>query len=207
MLLDWTTFKAFFISRSANPQYIETASKYFIYAFYGNVSCSCELSKSPSDTTDLNDWETNYKTISNSVVPQQQIAPFSSKKIATGGTIKSLFARNTGKRFNVVANTTTPCSYVSTYAWVKMTGVECIGGEIGDYAELKVFDTPAGTYSGVPNLLLNQFGYELNVAPDYYKRESPFDADVYQGMVLTIYYYSISDKQIGINYIMNEVKS
>lgn len=207
MLLDWTTFKSFFISRSANPHYIDAATKYFIYAAHGSMSCSCELDKNPSDTTDLIDWETNYRPIANSVVPQQQIAPFASKKIATGGTTKNLFARNTGKRFQVVADTTTSCPYTATYPWVKMTGIECIGGEIGDYAELRVYDTPTGTYSGVPNLQLNQFGYELNIAPGYYKRESPFDADVYQGMVLTVSYFSISYKQIGLNYIMNEVKS
>jgi len=76
-----------------------------------------------------------------------------------------------------------------------------------DTAELRVYDNASGTYSGFPNALLNQFGYTLNMAKDYYARTSPFDADLYQGMVLKLTYVSISNKRIGINIIMNEVKS
>jgi hypothetical protein len=205
--LDWAAFKSFFITYSANPQYIEGSEKYYIFAFYGHLEVSCELIKSPSDTTDLTDWETNYKPISNKVVPTVTLSPFAAKKIAVGGTVKNLFARNTGKRFSVSSGVTTECNYTATFPYVKMIGLECIGGEVGDYAELRVYDTASGTYSGVPNALLNQFGYELNIAKDYYKRESPFDSDVYAGMVLKITYYSVSNKTIGINYLMNEVKT
>ena len=204
--LEWSDFKSFFIARSSNPQYIETSEKYYIYASYGRIDVTCELSKDPSDVTDLNDWVNNYKTISNNVVPMSMLSPFAAKKLAIGGTIKNLFARNTGKQFAVTTGSN-DLVYTATFPWVKMIGLECIGCEIGDYAELRVYDTPAGTYSGVANALLNQFGYTLNMAKDYYSRVSPFDADVYIGMVLKITYTSISNKTIGINYLMNEVKT
>jgi hypothetical protein len=207
VILDWTAFKSFFITRSANPQYIETSTKYYIYAFDGRLDVRCELIKDPSDTTDLNDWVNNYKSIANAVVPFTYQSPFSSKKLAVGGSVKNLFARNTGKRFTLTASTTTECVYTATFPWVKMTGIECIGGEVGDYADLKVYDTPTGTYSGVPNLQLNQFGYEVNIAPGLYSRSSSFDSDLYVGMIIKLFYYSISNKTVGINFLMNEVKS
>jgi hypothetical protein len=204
--LEWTDFKTFFITHSANPQYIENSEKYFLFAFYGRLEVTCELLKDPTDTTDLNDWVNNYKANANSIVPISYDLPFSAKKLAIGGAIKNLFARNTGKQFSVTTGSN-DLLYTATFPWVKMIGLECIGAEIGDYAELRVYDTPAGTYSGVANALLNQFGYTLNMAKDYYTRSSPFDADVYQGMILKITYTSVSNKTIGINYLMNEVKS
>lgn len=204
--LDWTDFKSFCIAHSANPQFIETLQKYYIFASYSLLDVSCDLSKDPSDTTDLNDWETNWKPTANSVTPTTQLAPFASKKITIGANVKNLFARNTGKQY-LVGIGSNELSYTATYPWVKMTGIECIGADILDHAELRVYDSPAGTYSGVPNALLNQFGYTLNIAPIYYQRTSPFDADLYAGMVLKITYISISIKTIGINFLMNEVKT
>jgi hypothetical protein len=156
------------------------------------------------------DFETNFKPAGN-VRPSQfvsvQVEPaFSAKTLLVNGVKKNLFARNTGKQFGVTTGAN-DLSYTATFAWVKMIGLECIGAEIGDYAELRVYDSPAGTYSGVPNAMLNQFGYTLNLAKDYYVRTSPFDSDVYAGMVLKVTYNSVSDKTIGINYLMNEVKS
>jgi len=72
---------------------------------------------------------------------------------------------------------------------------------------MKVYDTATGTYSGVPNYMLNQFAYSVNIAKDYYVRLSQFDADLYTGMIIQFTYNSVSDKTIGFNLIMNEVKS
>lgn len=131
---------------------------------------------------------------------------FTSKTITTSdGSIKKLHARNTGFQQALIVGTNV-FSYTAIYPWVKMIGVEIINCEALDIGEFKVFDTPAGTYSGVPNLLLNQFGYTLNLPKDFYSRSSPFDADLYQGMKLEFTYVSISAKTIGINMIMNEVK-
>lgn len=131
---------------------------------------------------------------------------FGAKTFLSGAVTKRLFARNTGKPFAVTTGSN-DLSYTATYAWAKITGLECIGAEIGDYAELRVYDNASGTYSGVPNALLNQFGYTLYMAKDYYIRTSQFDSDIYAGMVLKITYNSISDKNIYINYLMNEAKT
>jgi len=131
---------------------------------------------------------------------------FGAKTFLLGSTVKKLFARNTGKPFAVTTGSN-ELSYTATYPWAKITGVECIGAEIGDYADLRVYDNSSGTYSGVANALLNQFGYTIYLAKDYYRRDSKFDSDIYVGMVLKITYNSISNKNVYINYLMDEAKT
>jgi hypothetical protein len=127
---------------------------------------------------------------------------FSSKTIGA----KKLFARNTGIQIAVVQGSNT-INYTATYPHAKVNGVQVINCEALDTAEMKVYDTAQGTYSGVPNALLNQFGYTLNLPKDFYQRESRFDADLYQGMKIEFTYVSLSAKTVGINILMDEVKS
>lgn len=137
----------------------------------------------------------------------QTIPAFGAKTfIHTDGTLKKLYARNTGIQ-QVLAVGANTISYTLTYPWVKIIGVEVINAEALDYVDLKVKDTAAGTYSGVANYVLNQFAYSHNIPKDYYIRMAQFDADIYVGMVIEISYHSVSAKTVGINLIMNEVKS
>lgn len=131
---------------------------------------------------------------------------FSSKTITVNGVTKKLYARNTGFQVTLTAGSNT-VTYTATYPWVKLIGVEVIGAETLDYVDMKVYDNSSGTYSGVPNYMLNQFAYSVNIPKDYYIRLSQFDADMYINMVVEFTYHSVSDKTIGINLIMNEVKS
>jgi len=139
-------------------------------------------------------------------VSVSSIPPFGAKSQVIGGVLKKFYARNTGLQYDLTTGSN-DINFTIPFPWVKIIGIECIGGEILDTAELRVYDNALGTYSGVPDALLNQFGYTLNMAKDYYARSSPFDADLYQGMILKITYVSISDKRVGMNIIMNEVKS
>lgn len=136
----------------------------------------------------------------------QSSPAFGAKTFLANGVTKKLYARNTGVQQALTAGSNV-ISYTLTYPWVKIIGVEVINAEALDYVDLKVKDTAAGTYSGVPNYTLNQFAYAHNVPKDYYIRMAQFDADIYVGMVLEITYYSISAKTVGINWIMNEVKT
>lgn len=128
---------------------------------------------------------------------------YSNKTLPDG---KKLYARNTGKQFSVSAGSNV-LTYTATYAHAKLVGVEVINAEALDYVDLKVRDTASGTYSGYPNVVLNQFAYTHNIPKDYYIRLSRFDADLYVNMVIEITYNSVSAKTIGINFIMDEVKT
>ncbi len=138
----------------------------------------------------------------------QATPPFGSKTLTTSdGVTHSLFARFTGIQA-VVSNGVNTVTYTATYPWVKMLGIEVVNATALDTADLQVYDTAAGTYSGVPNALLNQFAYNINVAPNYYNRMAQFDADLYAGMVVTITYTSVAvlPRTVGFNLLMNEVK-
>jgi hypothetical protein len=139
-------------------------------------------------------------------VAVQAVAPFGSKTVVVDGATKKLFARNCGAQFNVGVGTTV-CTYTIPFPWVKMIGIEIINSEALDTATLKVLDTVGGTYTGVANYVLNQFAWVMNLPKDFYARTAAFDADLRSGMQIQITYVSVTAKIIGINFILNEVKS
>lgn len=132
--------------------------------------------------------------------------PYGSKTIVVNGATKRLFARFTGVQFAVAQGSNT-LTYTATYAWAKLLGVEVVNSEALDTADLKVYDTAQGTYSGHANALLNQFSYTLNMPKDFYQRMAQFDADLYAGMIIQITYVSQSAKTIGLNLLLDEVKT
>lgn len=128
--------------------------------------------------------------------------PFAAKTYGS----KKLYKRVVGIQQAVALGVDTTFTWVCTFPWVKFMAVEIMGGETGDTCSFFVLDTSAGTYSGVPNAPLNQFGFTANVAKDFYEQRSEFDADIYQGLQIQMVYHSKSDKIIGVNFVMNELK-
>lgn len=129
------------------------------------------------------------------------IPSFSAKNVGT----KKLFARNTGMQETLTAGSNI-VTFPITFPWVKITGMEIVGCEALDTVSMRVFDTATGTYSAVPNYMLNQFGFTINLPAGYYERTSTFDADLYQGMTIQLTYTSASAKRIGVNFIIVEMK-
>jgi hypothetical protein len=197
ILTTWTALKSLSISKNIGFQYIDEDRMYRVFLPDVNIIFGAEVLKG---TDDCIDFETNYKSLSNRNVSQLS-TPFASKIFGN----KKLFARNTGIQAALTAGSN-EITYTCNYPWVKIVGLEAINGEALDKAELRVYDSSAGTYSGVPNALLNQFGFNLNIAPNYYIRTSSFDADLYLNMVLKITYISVSNKTVGINILMDELK-
>lgn len=130
-----------------------------------------------------------------------EMNPFAAKTIAD----KSIFKRAVGKRYSLSSGTNT-LVYVVDFVSCKMTGLELIGGEAGDYVDLRILDTAAGTVSTIPNYPLNQFGFEVNIAAGHHREDSNYDADLFVGLQVEVTYESISAKDVGINYILHEVK-
>lgn len=195
----WSEIKRIADSKNLPLQWIQVGSNYYIALIDGPFIIDCMLPIGAGDA-DTTVFEATYKTVGNKRV--DVVAPaFASKLIGT----KKLYARNTGfqQALSIGANTIT---YTASIPWVKITGVQVVNCEALDYVDFKVYDSSTGTYSGVPNYLLNQFGFSVNLPKDFYDRQSPFDADLYAGMVLKIEYNSVSAKTVGINLIMSEVK-
>ena len=193
----WAEIKRHAAEKEMPIQWAEVADRLYVRIIDGGFSLYSILDPSSADATEFN---TSYKPAIGKRVESVN-APFASKTTGT----KKIFARTTGLQFALSAGSNT-FSYTATLPWAKITGVEVIGAETLDYVDFKVRDSASGSYSGVPNYMLNQFGFAVNVPKDYYKREATFDADLYQGMVLEFIYNSVSVKSIGINLIMVEVK-
>lgn len=207
----WTQWKSMQITKNLVYQHEETPDMYTIWGYDGPEAIITYIWKGfvpqaiidagysqAQNDSDLSDWEVNYKPLSNRAI--NGIPAFAAKNIGS----KRLFKRVHG----ISASVSAQSEHIFTipYNWAKITGVEIIGGEVGDKASFLVLDTPTGSYSGQPNYPLNQFGFNVNIAPDYYEHKSEFDADLYLLMQIKIIYDSVSVKTIGINFILNEVK-
>lgn len=64
MKVDWTTIKDFTDNQKAVMRYVETSSNYYLIAADAYFKLECELDK-VVDTTDISDFETNYKANAN----------------------------------------------------------------------------------------------------------------------------------------------
>ena len=203
----WSDFKSL-ITDKAKLRFIDRGTDYKLDYCDQGGNFECYLLKDSG--SDQSDFESNYKSYANKKitgsVSVDTVPPFGSKTIIINGVTKKLFARFTGiqQALSIGANT---IDYTTTYPWAKIVGLEIINGEALDAVDLKVYDTAAGTYSGVPNYMLNQFAYTMNVGSGFYEKVAQFDADIYQGMILRFTYNSISEKTVGFNLLINEVKS
>lgn len=210
MELSWADFKTFVTTRALSIQWVVAGPNYFMKAFDNIFSFECLLPTDNTLSADTVDFETNFKAAGNvkplQTVSVQSAPPFGAKSQVISGVLKKFYARNTGLQQDLTVGSN-EIVYTISYPWVKIIGIEVINSEALDTAELRVYDNPSGTYSGVPNAMLNQFGYTLNMSAGFYARNSPFDADLYAGMVLKVTYVSVSAKRIGMNIILNEVKN
>jgi len=126
---------------------------------------------------------------------------FASKKVGT----KKLYTRATGKSFALVVGSNT-LDFLIPYNEMKFTGIEIDGGKIGERVNLKILDTATGTISGVPNYMLNQFGFDVNLPDGFYSRESQYDADLIKDLVIRIELTAVEARNIGVNYLIHELK-
>lgn len=120
-----------------------------------------------------------------------------------------LFFRGQGVKQNCLANSTTNITFVVPYTKAKLNGIEILYGQDRDLCQFKVLDSTTGTYTGVANYLLNQFGYDWNVDSNAMKEILPYDADVFYGMQLVVEYTNNgnSDVEVGVNFYLHEDKS
>lgn len=118
---------------------------------------------------------------------------------------KKLYKRIHGKTFNVNQGSNT-ILYTIPYDIVKISGLHIVNCEALDMCNFKVLDSENGKITTVPNYQLNQFGFDVVLPKDFYSYESEYPSDIVKDLQIKIEYVSISNKTIGINFIMNEVK-
>ena len=131
-------------------------------------------------------------------------SPFADKVLSNG---KKLYTRVHGVSAEV-SGAPDNITFTVPYTACKLTGIEIIGGALGDKVNLKILDSTTGTYTGSANYQLNQFGFDVNVAKDFYSRESAYDADLFLNMQIRVEYDSVAalPANVYINFILHEVK-
>jgi hypothetical protein len=130
--------------------------------------------------------------------------PFASKELPDG---KKLYRRKHGYTVALAANTVTIYEITVPYASQKINEAEIIGCLPGIKANFKVVDTASGTYSTIPNFVLDQFGFNVNITKDYFQDISQYDAHCYTGMRLVFEFDNPNAEHvIGINIVYHEVK-
>jgi hypothetical protein len=205
---DWAGIKNFASTRSVSIQYVDYNGNYYVSSIDGNFSVETLISQEDPNNPDLIDFVANYKAAANKSPIQTSIVqtqpPYGAKTIVVNGVVHKLYTRFTGiqQQLSVGSNTIV---YTATYPWAKLIGVEAVNCEALDMVDFKVYDNSSGAYSGVPNQLLNQFSFTLNLPKDFYRRTAQFDADIYAGMTIQVTYNSQSSKTVGINFLLDQV--
>lgn len=196
---NWSDIKSFINTRIVSPQWIVLNDSYYINVYDGPFSLNCVIPITDPASDEQTDFETNYKSKGN--VKLNAVEPFAAKAIG----IKKLYKRITGISQNLSEGSNN-ILFTIPFPWMKITGLEVINCESLDTVSMYVLDTATGTYTTVPNFVLNQFCFNVQLPKDYYVYKSEFDADLYQNMQIKIVYTSISEKTVGVNFILNEVK-
>ena len=213
MQVDWSQIKFMLQSRKLSAQYVIVGANYWIKAIDGRFELECLIPTDTSISNDSMDFVTNFlptgnaSLIQNSTISSQPIPPpFNAKIITCNGVVKKIFKRTTGLQVDVTAGTSTVILFTIPYAWCKITGADIIGGESLDTISLFVLDTTTGSYTTVPNSVLNQFGFNVNVSSINFINDSNYDADLYINMQIKIVYTSKTNKTIGVNLDLHEIK-
>ena len=136
-------------------------------------------------------------------VPQSY--PFNNKYLPDG---KKIYRRKHGLKGACMASEECNVDFIIPYAHCKIDEIELIDSNHGDCTDTMVLDSADGSYSGVPSLILNQFGFNVNISEGYHSDSSSYEADLYIGMVVRVTYKNIGieDATFGVNLVLHEVK-
>ena len=132
-------------------------------------------------------------------------APFKSKELDG----KKLSKRVHGLVVNCSDAQVNNFEFTVPYHHAKLNMIQILWQPAGCTVELKVYDTPTGTYSTVPNALLNQFGFSAGIAKDNCVQHSEYDADMYKDMKLVVeltWPSGILAQDVCVNFGLNELK-
>lgn len=201
--ISYSDFKTFINSQGLPFRQVQMSESYFLHLNDNGLLLNCVVPITDPAGSDQVDYEANLKSKANRI-PSIKTQPFSDKILPDG---KKIFIRVHGLSASV-SGAPDNIDFSIPYDLCKLTGIEILNGLAGDTCNLKVLDTPTGTISGVANAVLNQFGFEVNVAKDFYKRESSYDADLIKDMKVRIEYDSIATLPVMVyaNLILHEIK-
>lgn len=135
MKVQWSLFKQFVDNKSLSIQWLDLDKIYSLKAFDGSFSLECELDKYPTDTTDLSDFENNYKSNGNKPLWQYD---------TDGAQIVRIKAAKKGWSFAAVPVEITTASLLGSLFCKDAAGVDISGISCKIYNNSDVEITTAG---------------------------------------------------------------
>lgn len=201
-LNEYTDFKTNVAEKGLSHfSYIKNGN-YQLIAADGNIYYRHELS-----VDDVEDYETNFLPTANKKIgAYYQREPFASKELSNG---LKLYRRKHGYKATIPANSEVVTKILVPYAACKINKLEIIAPNPLDRIDLKILDSATGMLTGVPNYMLNQFGFDVVVSEMIYSDKSDYDADVFGGMQIEVTYKNDGTEEVtvGYNIIFHEVKA
>ena len=141
-------------------------------------------------------------------------SPFKPKSVGIG----KLFRRKYGWKIeNILPGETKVIDINCDYPLAKINEIETVNSKVGDNVSLKVKDTPQGhvqismgvpVENIIPNLVLNQFGFDCELPDGFFKDHSEYDADIIENMKISIEYKNNGSENFTArgNIIFHEVR-
>jgi hypothetical protein len=207
----YAAIKTFIQARGLSPQTWVDGENLCIMAIDGPL---CFFTSIWNDTSnsDKADFDSNFGTIQNkkleskdpSGYPMTRPTPFASKTIEG----LKIFRRVHGVTGTLNPNGDTVIMLIVPYLKAKINKLELLWLPEGVTVDFKVYDTPTGTISTVPNFMLNQFGFGAAISKDWHEDESDYDADLIQNMKIECTLHNPTNvvKTVGVNFHLHEVK-
>lgn len=210
MEVTWTVFKSFVSSRSLSIQYIDLNDTYYMSAYDGQLSMKCDLYKLADDTTDVLDFETNFKTKGNKS-PATEPQPFAQPTHRT--------KRDASEWVDCDADSTTIIDYQLTEERF-VSGGEIIykGAKKGDYLTAEVYDADnvipvpyrVTLCENHPSVAMYIIKKQLKPCEGYDSFEIntyPLNAKITAGLYLRVSYVASAEtgiREVVVNYMLTK---
>lgn len=170
------------------------------------LSGAAIMSTTAASSGHISDPSTGLNFLKDLNIPEVHVngqPPFADKVTSTG---LKLYRRVHGVKKTLSGDTT--FDIVVPYSQCKINAIEILWAPAGLQADLKVYDTPTGTISTVPNYMLNQFGFDAGIAANYYEEASNYDADLIADMKVevTLKNPNNATDEVCVNFILHEMK-
>lgn len=85
MKIEWSKFKSIAVARSLSIQWIEDSTYYYLTILDSSIKFECQLDKNSTDTAELLDFETNFKSSGNQSFSDIDGIPFFRMKASKKG--------------------------------------------------------------------------------------------------------------------------
>ena len=196
--ITWSMMKSFVSQRGISLNYAEFDNEYYIVGVDDSLQFSCTLLKDATDTTDLDDFEANYKPTANKRLSTYEISGVANPKGMRARLVGSHFINLTAGQVTNVDWQIPQLTFGGENKTSYFDGVEyySANSKIGDTVTFQVVDKdgilyPAGT-------VVEEFATGLYVIPDQRDAFILYKAKLVPGLYIRVVYTSTGASNVDL---------